>query len=450
MFTNAGGGAISQAATLTVSASDYGVAAWGENSSGQLGDGNTTQADAPVVAGSLSFVTSVAAGLHHSLALLANGTVMAWGSNLSGQLGDGGATSSPTPVPVSELSSVKAIAAGSNHSLALLDNGKVVAWGSNESGQLGDGNEQDSVVPVPVPGLSAVTAIAAGSGYSLALLADGTVMAWGDNEEGQLGDGKTANSDVPVAVHGLTGVTAIAAGARARARAALRRHRQCVGGQSGLDSSATPAVTEQAENNEEGEDFSDVPVPVVGVSGVTAVAAGQRHSMALLSDGTVEAWGGDREGELGNGTFVTRDEVPAAVIGLAGVGAIAAGGEDSMALLSDGEVMTWGEGGHGALGNGTAGGPSDIPVAVKGLAQVAGISAGGFHDVTLGEPLPLLTGVSPSGGPVGGGTSVNLTGSNLDGATSVRFGAGGASSFTVNSASSITAVAPPGRPGPST
>ena len=135
VFTNAGGGAISQAATLTVSASDYGVAAWGENSSGQLGDGNTTQADAPVVAGSLSFVTSVAAGLHHSLALLANGTVMAWGSNLSGQLGDGGATSSPTPVPVSELSSVKAIAAGSNNSFALLDNGKVVAWGSNESGQ---------------------------------------------------------------------------------------------------------------------------------------------------------------------------------------------------------------------------------------------------------------------------------------------------------------------------
>ncbi len=446
VFANVGGRAISEAATLTVSATDYGIAAWGENTSGQLGDGNTTQADTPVVAGPLSFVTSVSSGLRYSLALLANGTVMAWGSNLSGQLGDGGATSSSTPVPVSELTSAKAIAAGANHSLALLDDGTVVAWGSNESGELGDGGEENSVVPVPVSGLSGVTAIAAGSEYSLALLANGTVMAWGYNEDGQLGDGKTVNSDVPVAVHGLSGVTAIAAGA-AHALALHSNGTISAWGRNANGQLGNPSVTEQFEQGEEEEDFSDVPVPVVGVSGATAVAAGQRDSMALLGDGTVDAWGGDREGELGDGMFVTSDEVPTAVIGLAGVDAIAAGGEHSMALLGGGEVMTWGEGGHGELGNGTAAGPSDVPVAVKGLAQVAGLAAGGFHDLTLGEPLPSIAGVSPGDGPVAGGTSVNIAGSNLDGATSVHFGASSASSFTVNSATSITAVAPPGAAG---
>ena len=443
VFTNAGGRAISQAATLTVSATDYGVAAWGENSSGQLGDGNSTQADSPIAAGPLSFVTAVAAGLHHSLALLANGTVLAWGSNLSGQLGDGGATSSTTPVPVTELSSVKAVAAGANHSLALLDNGTVLAWGSNESGQLGDGAEENSVVPVAVAGLSGVTAIAAGGEYSLALLADGTVMAWGDDEDGQLGDGKTVASDVPVAVHGLSAVTAIAAGS-AHALALLSDGTVSAWGRNQNGQLGNPGVTEQFESSEAEEDISDVPVPVIGVSGATAVAAGQRHSMALLSDGTVDAWGGDPDGQLGDGAFATRDEVPTAVVGLAGVEAIAAGGEHSMALLGGGGVMTWGEDAHGELGNGTGGAASDVPVAVGGLAEVAGIAAGGFHDVTFGEPLPALTGVGPNSGPVAGGTSVNLTGSSLEGATSVRFGATNATSFTVNSATSITAVAPPG------
>ena len=90
-------------------------------------------------------------------------------------------------------------------------------------------------------------------------------MAWGDNEEGQLGDGKTANSDVPVAVHGLTGVTAIAAGAE-HALALLSDGTVSAWGANGAGQLGNPGVTEQAENNEEGEDFSDVPVPVVGVS----------------------------------------------------------------------------------------------------------------------------------------------------------------------------------------
>jgi hypothetical protein len=83
-------------------------------------------------------------------------------------------------------------------------------------------------------------------------------------------------------------------------------------------------------------------------------------------------------------------------------------------------------------------------VAVSGLSGVVGIAAGNLHSLSFGEPVPAVTGLSPSSGPNAGANAVTITGINLAGATSVRFGANPASSFVVNSPSSITAVAPSG------
>jgi alpha-tubulin suppressor-like RCC1 family protein len=161
-------------------------------------------------------VRAIAAGGEHSLALKSDGTVVAWGDNSSGQLGNGTATTGSLPVAVSGLSrvGVAAIAAGRDHSLALRSDGTVVAWGYNYSGQLGNGNTTESQVPVAVFGLSGagVTAIAGGGDHSLALKSDGTVVAWGYNYSGQLGNNSAIDSHVPVSVVGLggAGVTAIA------------------------------------------------------------------------------------------------------------------------------------------------------------------------------------------------------------------------------------------------
>ncbi|HYM53765.1 MAG TPA: hypothetical protein VES97_00270, partial [Solirubrobacteraceae bacterium] len=107
---------------------------WGQNNYGQLGDGTTEPfSDAPMAVSGLSGVSAIAAGLRHNLALLGNGTGMAWGDDIDGQLGDGNVgTHTGVPVAVSGLSGVVAIAAGAHHSLALLGNGTVMAWGSNE------------------------------------------------------------------------------------------------------------------------------------------------------------------------------------------------------------------------------------------------------------------------------------------------------------------------------
>ena len=136
----------------------------------------------------------------HSLALKSDGTVVAWGDNSSGQLGDGTTTNHTTPVAVPGLTGVVAIAAYS-HSLALKSDGTVVAWGGNYSGQLGDGTTSSRYNPLAVPGLTGVVAVAA-AGHSLVLKSDGTVVAWGSNYAGQLGDGTTTQRTSPVAVTG--------------------------------------------------------------------------------------------------------------------------------------------------------------------------------------------------------------------------------------------------------
>jgi alpha-tubulin suppressor-like RCC1 family protein len=306
------------------------VTAWGFNEDGELGNGTTEGSNLPVAVSGLRGVMAIAAGGNHSLALLSDGTVMAWGDNSYGQLGDGSSKSGHVPVAVRGLSEATAVAAGEFHSLALLRNGTVMAWGRNSSGQLGDGSHISSEVPVPVSNLRTVAAISAGGSFSLGLLKDGTVVAWGDNSYGELGAGGLESSSIPVAVRGTTGVTAI--------------------------------------------------------------SAGSRHSLALLADGTVEAWGANAYGQLGDGTETPRS-LPAAVSELSRVTAVSAGNSQSLAVIAGGAVVAWGDNDRGQLGNGSHAGPercgappviacSKVPVPVRGLSEVAAISAGG-HNLAL-------------------------------------------------------------------
>jgi len=194
------------------------VWAWGDNESGQLGNGTTNRSNTPVQVKGLTGVTQISAGGYSfCLALKNDGTVWAWGWGLNGELGNGTNSSSLNPVRVKRLTGVAAVAAGGNHNLALMQDGTVWAWGApsfgSSQGTLGNGEDNErSNIPVQVRQLQGIVAIAANGENSLVLTKDGTVWAWGDNISGQLGDGTANSSNKPVQVRNLAGVTSIASG----------------------------------------------------------------------------------------------------------------------------------------------------------------------------------------------------------------------------------------------
>jgi alpha-tubulin suppressor-like RCC1 family protein len=224
---------------------------------------------------------------------------------------------------------------GSGNDLVLVwASNRVFAWGYNTCGQLGNNTTTDRHLPGPVTAAGVlagktVVAIAAGgnsgTGHTLALCSDGTVAAWGCDNYGQLGDGSHYISHEPVAVNTAPGVSAL------------------------------------------------------NGKTVVAIAAGWYHNLALCSDGTMAAWGGDQYGQLGdNGT--TNSTVPVAVNTNLGVSAlngktvvaIAAGYYHSLAVCSDGTVVAWGRNDHGQLGDNSAT-DRHVPVAVNTNAGVSAL-----------------------------------------------------------------------------
>jgi alpha-tubulin suppressor-like RCC1 family protein len=292
----------------------------------------------------------VAGKKEHTVAVKNDGTVWAWGDGQSGRLGDGTTGRDnwrSVPGQVSNLTEIMAVAVGENHTLALKSDGTVWAWGSNLSGQLGDGSNMAKTVPVQVlsdsetgNALSGIQAIAVGVDHSLALKSDGTVWAWGKNNYGQLGNGEkgfSAKSTIPVQV--LT------------------------------DLETKTALTD-----------------------IQAIAAGNEHSLALKSDGTVWAWGSNYYGQLGVGqdrnslaestVAVQVLEDPELGVPLTDVKAIAAGYGDSFALKNDGTVWGWGWNGNAQLGNGSTE-DSSVPVKVARLTDIQSISAGANHVMAI-------------------------------------------------------------------
>jgi alpha-tubulin suppressor-like RCC1 family protein len=193
--------------------SDGTVWTWGMNSVGQLGNGTTTNSSIPVQVGGVSGITAIAGGDDFVVALKnfrSNSTAWAWGNNSSGQLGNGTMNNSLSPVQVSALTNVAAIAAGTDHTnvtaieagtdhvVIMKSDGTVWAWGNNSNGQLGNGTTVNSSTPIQTSGMTGAAAIIAGLKYTLTLKNDGTIWAWGYNNAGQLGDGTTTDRWTPV------------------------------------------------------------------------------------------------------------------------------------------------------------------------------------------------------------------------------------------------------------
>jgi alpha-tubulin suppressor-like RCC1 family protein len=211
---------------------------------------------------------------------------------------------------------------------------------------------------------------------------NGTVWTWGNNSNGQLGDGTTTDRATPMPVSGLAGVSAVAAGSAHSVA---------------LKNDGTVWAWGSNSNGQLGDGTTidrATPVPVSGLTGVTAVAAGSAHSVALKNDGTVWAWGSNSKGQLGNGTTTDRS-TPVQVSTLVGITAVAAGASHSIALrnivgvINDGTIWAWGSNSNGQLGNGTTV-DTWIPIQVSGLTGVTAIAAGSAHTVAVRNIFSLI------------------------------------------------------------
>lgn len=390
------------------------VMSWGYNKFGQLGDGTTEDSGVPIQSAGASGIKSIADGFAHSIALKSDGTVWSWGSDFYGQLGDGNTVNACSAPVQASLAGIKAVAGGQYHTLALGPDGTVRACGYNCYGQLGTGNTASSSLPVNIASLAGVKAITCGGGHSVALKSDGTVWAWGNNNCGQLGNGTTNNRFSPFQVKGpggngfLAGVSAIARG---------NSHTVA------LKSDGTVWAWGFNTFGDLGDGSTlqrNTPVQARGLTGVVAIASGYYHTLALRADGTVWAWGRNDYGQLGDGTTVQRN-TPVQVKGLDGVIAIAGGSSHAVALKSDGTVWAWGSNTNGQLGDGTKN-SSSVPVRVVGLTGVTGVAAGdNYTSALLAAPdttAPTSAITSPSNGITLAGAAYNITGAADDGSGS--------------------------------
>lgn len=431
--------------------SDYGLAltadgqvlAWGDNFSGQLGDGTTTSSDTPgrvdLPAGVQ--VTQIAAGGATGYALTSAGAVYAWGYGANGVLGDGSVGSSDTPVQVKLPSGtmVTQIASDGSFALALTSAGKVLAWGGDSSGQLGDGKTSTTGSDVPVvvslPSGTKISRVAAGGQFGLAVTTAGSVLAWGDDVWGELGDGNasTTGSDVPVAVS-LPSKTMIADVAAGQYHAlalpvpvpqvtAVSPVDGLPGGGgtlaisgTGFDdviavrfgtvrSSSFRVVSQDQITATIPAGTGRVDVTVTNSAGTSAASLADQYT--YLVKGSLLEWGDNQDGQLGDGQDAG-SLVPVPVHLPAGtvVSATARSGYTAYALTSSGAVYAWGYGTFGELGNGS-GNSSALPVKVSfpSGTVITAIAAGEYAAYALTSTGKVLAWGYGDDGELGNGST---------------------------------------------
>lgn len=332
--------------------------------------------DVPVGPNGEPCFVQLAVGEEHACGLLGDGSVWCWGHNDQGQLANGSISDTvETPARVLEGPYTK-LSAGAHHTCAIraADRG-VDCWGSGDNGQLGEGATTDSPRAVNVTGAVGDDVVVAGA---YACVRSGTsVSCWGDGDAGQLGDGSMVDYRAEVRPVALSPISQIAMG-EDHACMGTSSSLSCWGingdGQLGVPPASVTDSCVDVEGDAQPCSLAPVSVPSFA-SDIVAVGAGTVHSCALDAAGSVWCWGGNANGQLGDGTTTPRDQ-PMRVANISSARALAVGHRFSCATLDDGTVQCWGDGSRGQLGEGSLMQRSS-PVDVEFLTGVHHVSLSG-------------------------------------------------------------------------
>jgi alpha-tubulin suppressor-like RCC1 family protein len=328
---------------------------WGFNTNGQLGLNDTVNRSSPIQVGADGDWAYVAAHSDHTLGVKMDGTLWSWGRNNIGQLGHDDVINRSSPVQVGALADWAGVVLGVEHTAAVKTNGTLWTWGNGSFGRLGQGDAINRSVPTQVGLLEDWASAAASGNHTMAVKTDGTLWAVGGfNSEGTLGLGDTAQRASPEQVGALTDWASVNMGgfhvAAIKTDGTLWTWGRGDEGQCG-----DGTVTDRSS-----------PVQVGGVEGDTdwiAVSCGDAHTMAIKTNGTLWAWGGNsgvgggvpNNGSLGLGDIINRSS-PVQVGLLNDWESVSAGAYHTLALKTDGTIWAWGDNNvlsAGQLGDGT-------------------------------------------------------------------------------------------------
>lgn len=312
--------------------------AWGYNSEGQLGTGNTINANTPIQVGTWNDWVLVSAGFDYSLGIRSNGSLWAWGSNLYGKLGIGGITHPNVPTRVGTWSDWITVATGYDHSLGIRADGSLWSWGSNLHGELGLGSNTATDTPTQV-GTWDWAEITAGNSNSLGIRADGFLYAWGFNNDGQLGLGDTADRNIPSRIGAWNNWVKVTTksfhSVGIRTDGSLYAWGLNSIGQLGLGNTSDTAT----------------PAKVGAWTDWFDITEGLYFTLGLRTGGSLYGWGYNTCGNLGSGNTTSPDTPTNAGIFRDWI-VVSAGDYHSLGIRSDGSLWSWGCNDAGQLGLG--------------------------------------------------------------------------------------------------
>ncbi|MGC4070916.1 MAG: immunoglobulin domain-containing protein [Nibricoccus sp.] len=446
----------------------------GDNPDGALGDGSSATRSSPILVASL--VSSAATSGSYSLFVSTDGTAYGMGSTLYGQLGTGPSNGQTRPIHLASnieavaaceagsyllgtdgslfattgtagtkttayassptgwqkiASGVNQVAAGSIHVLVSKSGGAVYGAGNNSNYQM-PGAPAATITPSFLNlGISA-RQIAAIADSTLIIKADDTVWASGDNS-GRFGNGSL--NDVQIFTQIGSNIASLSGGNShvlyLKKDGTLLASGESYYGQSGPYVYGPPSYS------------TAVLTPNTLATGVIAAAAGGYHSLYLKSDNTLWGLGNNDQYQLGG---TTGGAITTAIQMASDVKQFAGGGYFTLYTKSSDELWSLGNNNYGQLGRTTASYSSGTPGRVA--ANVVSVSAGSNHalfiasgDIRLDPPPgPTVTSFTPVA--LTPGTSITITGTNLANTSQVLFNGIETASFTINSATQISAIVP--------
>jgi alpha-tubulin suppressor-like RCC1 family protein len=357
---------------------------WGRGTEGQLGTNDTTSRSTPVTtfAGGTNW-KQVSSGIVHTAAIKTDGTLWIWGGVLGGfsNLGTNNTSQRNTPVTTfAGGTNWKQVSCGGYFTAAIKTDGTLWTWGFNSIGQLGTNDTTSRSTPVTTfaggtnwKQVSCTIQKTFGQGHAAAVKTDGTLWTWGLNANGQLGTNDSTNRSTPVTTFaGGTNWKQVSSGNAFTI--ALKTDGTLWTW--GLNTSGQLGVNNTTQRN----------TPVTTLLGGTnwkSISAGNGHTVALKTDGTLWSWGSNTNGQLGVNDTTNRNTPVTTLLGGTNWKSIAGGDLHTIALKTDGTLWSWGLGSFGQLGVNNTTNRSTPVTTLLGGSNWKSIAGGGYHTIAI-------------------------------------------------------------------